>query len=184
MAEVGLTEAAALTGKDPSTIARRSNHPDMSKRLSFRINEQGERVYDVSELERVFGKLKTPDAMSGGIARNDAISLQSNIMQAASNALHERENVLLQQQIALLQAQLDSTNQDRDHWRHQATYLLEDKSKKESVIHTHIEEQQAMREKLARQEAEKEQLAARLNETQNSLEKVKASRLGRLLFRV
>ena len=184
MAVVGLTEAAALTGKDPSTIARRSNHQDMAKRLSFQINEQGERVYDVAELERVFGKLKTPDAIDDSIARNSADGLQGNVMQSAVQELHHREVVLLQQQIALLQTQLDATSQDREHWRHQATYLLEDKSKKESVITTQQEEQHALRSQLAVQEFEKEQIATRLNEAQSALEKVRSSVLGRLLFKV
>jgi chromosome segregation ATPase len=179
MAVVGLTEAAALTGKDPSTIARRSNHKDMAKRLSFEINDQGERVYDVAELERVFGKLKTPDAIDNDVARNSADGLQSAVQE-----LHHREVVLLQQQIAILQTQLDATSQDREHWRHQATYLLEDKSKKESVITTQQEEQHALRSQLAMQEFEKEQMATRLNEAKSALEKVRSSVLGRLLFKV
>ena len=184
MAEVGLTEAAKLTGKDPSTIARRSNHPDMTKRLSYRVNDSGERLYDVSELERVFGALKSPDAIAQSIANNDAQHLQINALQDVVQVSHSREVALLQQQITLLQEQLEATRTDSTQWRQQATYLLEDKSKKEVVINTQLEEQQALRERLAREAAEKAQLSDRLKETQDSLDKVRSSRVGRLLFKV
>ncbi len=181
MAEVGLTEAARLTGKDPSTIARRSNHKDLGKRLSFRCNESGERLYDVSELERVFGKLLDPNAQEND---NSANILQSNELKEALQVAHSRETSLLREQVELLQAQLDTTNKDRDHWRQQATYLLDDKREKETVLTAHLTAEQELREKLAQEKAQQEQTAQRLADMKSSLEKVRNSWLGRLLFKV
>jgi hypothetical protein len=181
MAKIGLTQAARLTGKDPSTIARRSNHKDISKRLSFEVNDSGERLYDVSELDRVFGILRNHDGQESG---NSAESLQGNELQVALQVAHGRENALLREQIELLQTQLESTNKDRDHWRQQATYLLEDKSEKETVLSVHLAAEQELREKLALEKAQQEQTTQRMAEMQTSLEKVRNSWLGRLLFKV
>jgi chromosome segregation ATPase len=181
MAEVGLTEASRLTGKDPSTIARRSNHKDISKRLSFRTNDLGERLYDVAELERVFGKLGNPNVQHGS---NSAKLSQGNSLQDALQVSHERETALLRDQVNLLRVQLESTNEDRNHWRKQATYLLEDKNKKEEALDERVKAEQELKEKLAQEKAEQEQIVQRLTETQASLEKVRSSWLGRLLFKV
>lgn len=181
MAEIGLTEAAKLTGKDPSTIARRSNHKNAMKRLSFRISETGEKLYDVSELERVFGKLKIQDTQD---ARNSANTLHSNDLQDALQVSHLRECELLRDKADLLHVQLESINKDRDHWRQQATYLLEDRSKKEVVINTYITSEQELRERLAQEKAQQAQSVQRIAEMQNSLDKVRNSWIGRLLFKV
>ena len=50
MSKVGLMKAAELTGKSASTIHRAMK----AGRLSFNMNEHGERVVDASELFRVF----------------------------------------------------------------------------------------------------------------------------------
>jgi hypothetical protein len=50
MAHVGVTEAARMTGRDPSTIFRALR----KGRLSYSKDEAGNRRIDVAELERVF----------------------------------------------------------------------------------------------------------------------------------
>ena len=55
--QVGLTEAARLTGKDASTITRACQ----AGRLSFNKDETGQRMFEMAELERVFGKLRSPE---------------------------------------------------------------------------------------------------------------------------
>ena len=131
MARVGLTEAAKLTGKAPSTITRRSNHRDPKKRLGFSRNDDGEKVYDVGELERVFGRLQVPDERPNDntSARTGTNANQSNDLQQELNAALEAQNTLLHQQIALLQKQLGTTREDLEHWRDMAqsqTRMLED----------------------------------------------------------
>mgnify|MGYP001236298465 CR=1 FL=1 len=51
MAKVGAQRAAVLTGKSKSTVQRAMN----SGKLSYELDQNGRRVIDVSELERVFG---------------------------------------------------------------------------------------------------------------------------------
>ena len=51
MSKVGAQRAADLTGRSKSTVQRAMK----SGKLSFEIDENGQRLVDVSELERVFG---------------------------------------------------------------------------------------------------------------------------------
>jgi hypothetical protein len=50
MAHVGVTEAARMTGRDPSTIFRALR----KGRLSYSKDQAGNRQIDVAELQRVF----------------------------------------------------------------------------------------------------------------------------------
>ena len=68
--QVGLTEAARLTGKDASTITRACN----SGRLSFTKDEAGNRIFDIAELERVYGPLRTPEEQRAGSVCLDRFS--------------------------------------------------------------------------------------------------------------
>lgn len=137
MAQVGLTKAAELTGKAASTITRRAKHKDTSKRLSFTISNGGEKLYDIAELERVFGKLKTPinyeNSDNNAIVQKSENAIARNDLQQQVKRAHEETNALLHDKIALLQTQLDDTRKDRDEWRDQAkqnSRLLEDQREK------------------------------------------------------
>ncbi len=137
MAQVGLTKAAELTGKAPSTITRRTKHKDPKKRLGFTVNDGGEKLYDVAELERAFGKLHAPqkneNANENAIVRNSANASERNDLQQQLNDALEAKNALLHDKIALLHAQLEDMRQDRNEWREQmknSTRLLEDQRKK------------------------------------------------------
>jgi hypothetical protein len=57
MAKLGLKKAAEETGKSPSTIHRAMD----SGRLSYELNEHGERVVDTAELFRVFSPKSSED---------------------------------------------------------------------------------------------------------------------------
>lgn len=116
-AAVGLTEAAKLTGKNPSTITRARR----KGRLSARTDESGTALFDIAELERVFGPLTRPDD-----ARTSANAVQSATAHEAQQRVHDAQKQALQQQIDLLRDQLDDVRRDRDHWRQQATALLTD----------------------------------------------------------
>jgi len=129
MAKVGLTEAAKLTGKSPSTITRRSNHKDIRKRISFTNNDNGDRVYDVAELERVFGKLgKQLEIDNATVQKEESASRRNNLQQQLKK-MHEHEVALLREQNALLHEQFKDIQKDRDEWRNQAkqhSLLIED----------------------------------------------------------
>ena len=55
MSKIGTREAAELTRKSRATIYRAME----DGRLSYDLDFSGERVVSISELERVFGSLKT-----------------------------------------------------------------------------------------------------------------------------
>lgn len=103
--KVGLTEAAALIGKAPSTITRAVK----AGRLSATQDAQGRTVYDVAELERVYGPLKTPDG-----ARNDAHALQGNAAQLDTQRAQEAEKAALERLITHLEASNRDLTAERD----------------------------------------------------------------------
>src|SRR3954454_15753391 len=77
MAQIGLSEAAKLTGKDKATIHRAM----ASGRLSFTVGPDGARRIDPAELERVF-RITAPDAIAPrtrpAAPRNSLQSLQTD----------------------------------------------------------------------------------------------------------
>lgn len=128
MAQIGLTKAAEITGKAASTITRRTKHKDANKRLGFTLNGDGEKLYDIAELERVFGKLKTPSedkhANENAIVRNSQNANERNNLQQQLNNANEAKNTLFQEKIDILHTQLEETRNDRDKWQEQANKLL------------------------------------------------------------
>lgn len=128
MAQLRLSEAAALCGKDPATL-----HRAMKKgRLSFTRSENGERKIDAAELERVFG-LKDPNgeaAIAPAIARKPA---QATAVLAMQLQERERERDHLLDQLADkdttindLRARLDRSEQERREAQARLTALIAD----------------------------------------------------------
>lgn len=127
---IGLTEAAALTGKSPSTLTRAAK----KGRLSATQDAQGRTVYDVSELERVYGPLNTPD-----VARNDAPAMHGNAAQQDAQRAHEAEKAVLERLIGHLETANRDLTAEKDRLlgiiEEQATQmrLLTDQRPKESA---------------------------------------------------
>ena len=97
MAKVGLSRAAELTGKSRSTIHRAMK----DNRLSWEMSEAGERVIDVSELNRVF------EVIPDDVPRNSAADVpRDDTQQALTRALDER--------IADLLAQIEGLKDDKE----------------------------------------------------------------------
>lgn len=121
MAKVGLTRAAELTGKSPSTI-----HRAMRKgRLSFEMDEHRSRLVDVSELERVFGLVARPDQERNATTalRQDGVQL---IEQRAQLDVERMRTAMLEERLRDLATQRDELRDDRNRWRTQAERLLTD----------------------------------------------------------
>jgi hypothetical protein len=60
MAQIKLSEAAALTGKSEKTLYRHASQG----RLSVTVNENGQKTVETSELHRVYGSLRSNDSQS------------------------------------------------------------------------------------------------------------------------
>ncbi len=118
--QVGLTEAAELTGKNPSTLTRAVN----AGKLSAVSAPDGTRQFMVAELERWAGKLRTP-----GEERTDAPEVQRTELHDALEEARAAQIEGYREQIRLLEGVLDETRKDRDRWQEQAgqiTRLLTD----------------------------------------------------------
>jgi hypothetical protein len=116
MAKLGLKKAAEETGKSPSTIHRAMD----SGRLSYELNEHGERVVDTAELFRVFPPKPPediPNELQGeqqdGIARH---ALQLAKMEVELHA--EREK------IAMLKKLLEDMREEHQADRREKERLL------------------------------------------------------------
>jgi hypothetical protein len=114
MAQIGLSEAAKLTGKNRTTIFRAMK----SGRLTFTVNGAGERQVDVAELERVFPATSAAQPESN----NPHIAVLRVQLEAErdKNALLERTNDDLRQR-------LDASETERRNVHAQLTALLTDR---------------------------------------------------------
>jgi hypothetical protein len=102
MALVGLKRASELTGKNQSTIHRAMK----AGRLSYSLNDSGERLLDTSELNRLFPVKNGDDAL-----RNDAQDEPRNDAQASD--LRARL-IFMQQRIDGLEADKADLRAERD----------------------------------------------------------------------
>ena len=114
MAKVGLQRAAELTGKSRSTIHRAMT----AGRLSYEKTESGDRLVDVSELQRLFGDVRSESV------RDDAPEDRGHATQLAETRaqleLERAKNDLLAERIEELKAREGELREDRDRWRTQA----------------------------------------------------------------
>ncbi len=113
--QVGINQAARLTGKNKSVIWRDTK----AGKLSSTLDGKGKTVYNLAELERVYGQLRDP-------------SLETVAPVVASNQLqldYEREKLemkmqYLERELSLVKEQLFELRDDRDQWRDQAQTAL------------------------------------------------------------
>lgn len=139
--QVGLTEAAELTGKNPSTITRAVNNG----KLSATQAPDGSRMFMIAELERWAGRLRTP-----GEERTDAPEVQRTELHDALEDARAAQIEGYREQIRLLEGVLDETRKDRDRWQEQAgqiTRLLSDQR-------AEVDRERERREAAERQAAE------------------------------
>ncbi len=118
MSKVGAQRAADLTGRSKSTVQRAMK----SGKLSFEIDENGQRLVDVSELERVFGM--APDRPAAG---NSEDLVKAEIQRAHDMIENERMKMrirMLEDQLHMTQQQLDDAKDQRDQWQKQAQQVL------------------------------------------------------------
>lgn len=153
MAKVSVLKAADLSGKSKATIMRAMN----SGRLSFEINETGEKVIDTSELERVYGPYR-PKAAS----ESEAI-IRAELQRAQDMLEVERIKMRvrgLEDQLHLTQSQLDDMREQRDQWQKQAQQILitnQMSQKQAEDLKQELRDREA-RERAARQKQMEERL--------------------------
>lgn len=112
MAKVGAQRAAKLTGKSKSTIQRAMD----AGKLSFEVAENGRRVIDVSELERVFG-------LEGAEASSDRKKPSAGMANVAELERSQLRVKSLEDQMFILNQQIEDVKGQRDSWQKQAQQL-------------------------------------------------------------
>jgi hypothetical protein len=103
MAQVTVSQAAQLIGKNRSTIIRAIE----KGHLSASRHEFGQYLIDPAELERVYGTLRTPDARNGS-EHHDA---------SVSDDAHQRELELLREMLEQERSAHARTRADHDRER-------------------------------------------------------------------
>lgn len=126
MAKVGAQKAADITGVSKSTIQRAMK----SGKLSFGIDDNGYRVIDVSELERVYG-LKTPvDAQGNPVTKAETPAektVETELAKASTMIEMERMKMriyMLEQQLETANGHIEDLKSQRDQWQKQASQVL------------------------------------------------------------
>lgn len=116
-----LGQAAKATGKSKSTISRAIR----KGKLSAEHDVHGQFAIDPAELHRVY---PVSEQGNGCVANNTShhATPQNGAMQQVEIANLERENALLWEMLGREREMSRGLEQDRDHWRQQATALIVD----------------------------------------------------------
>ena len=116
--KVSISEASKLTGKSIPTLHRHTN----SGKLSYSKNEKGEKVVDISELERCYGTLK--QAKSDNQENDDLLAKRELEYQNL-----RQENDTLQKETDNLKSQLIDASE-----REQRLFDLTDRLQKQNEM--------------------------------------------------
>ena len=93
--KVSISEASKLTGKSIPTLHRHTN----SGKLSYSKNERDEKVVQIVDLERIYGKLKQLTDETRETAEQDTTFLIDNQELRQENDTLKRENDNLKSQL-------------------------------------------------------------------------------------
>jgi len=117
MAKVAILKAADLSGKSKATIMRAMN----SGRLSFELDETGEKVIDTSELERVYGPFRPKASSESETIIRAELQRAQDLLEVERVKMRVRG---LEDQLHMTQQQLDDMREQRDQWQKQAQQIL------------------------------------------------------------
>ncbi len=182
MAKVGVQKAADLSGKSKATIQRAMK----SGRLSFELDEAGDKVIDMSELERVYGPFT-----SKSMGESEAI-IRAELQRAQDMLEVERIKMRvrgLEDQLHMTKEQLDDMREQRDLWQKQAQQIMitnQMSQKQAEDLKQELREREA-RERAARQRQMEERLkrqAENENATAMAEEEASAPIWARILNKI
>ena len=118
MAKIGAQRAATMAGVSKATIQRAMK----TGRLSYEVDETGQKLIDTSELERVFG------ARAARVNADNAEEVMKAELQRAADMLEmERMKMrvrMLEDQLHLAQNQVTDLKDQRDQWQKQAQQVM------------------------------------------------------------
>lgn len=111
MSKIRISEAEQMTGKSRTTIYRDIDNG----RVSAEVDEQGVKVIDVAELQRVYGNLTRQDETQSGTKVGQYETKCDNLKQDEKQIMDSDNTQMLietlREQIALLKTQLEQATQ-------------------------------------------------------------------------
>ncbi len=116
MAKIGAQKAANMTGVTKATIQRAMK----TGRLSYEVDENGQKLIETSELERVF-------PIKADTSNSSEALIKAELQKATDMLEMERMKMrlrMLEDQLHLTQQQLEDTKEQRDQWLKQAQQVL------------------------------------------------------------
>lgn len=164
MAKVGIQKAADLTGKSKATIQRALK----SGRLSYEVEENGDKAIDISELERVYGPFPAKSSGESEAIIRAELQRAQDLLEVERMKMRVRS---LEDQLHMTQAQLEDMKEQRDQWQKQAQQILitnQMSQKQAEDLKQELREREA-RERAIRQKQMEERLK-RQAQNQNSSE--------------
>lgn len=111
---VGINEASRLTGKNKATIAQANK----AGKLAAVVDDNGRKRYDVSELERVYGTLRSPNTGYAPVETHRNQPAPTTDATGFSEVIKAKDEL-----IETLRLQVQDLMLDRDHWRDHAKAL-------------------------------------------------------------
>ena len=108
MVQLTLKDAAAAVGKNPSTITRAARSGD----LSFTKDARGQRQFDTSELQRVFGEL-VPIEDRGKDKDDTDVEMSEDVAEAIIDA-RDRELEIMEERVQELKARVDELKYEKE----------------------------------------------------------------------
>lgn len=176
MAKVGAQRAAELTGKSKSTIQRSMT----SGKLSFELDNNGRRVIDVSELERVFGIQQSETQQE-----NKNNSVERELEKASTMLEMEKMRMqikMLEDKLEAAEMQIEDLKGQRDKWQKQADQVLitsqySQKQAEEMREEIRMRDERVKKAKAAQRRKELEQQVKRLKPENENAEGFKVTDL-------
>jgi hypothetical protein len=118
MAKIGAQRAATLAGVSKATIQRAMK----TGKLSYEVDEAGQKLIDTSELERVFGsRLERTNASQSEAAIQAELQRASDMLEMERVKMRVR---MLEDQLHVAQNQVVDLKDQRDQWQKQAQQVM------------------------------------------------------------
>ena len=171
-----LGQAAKATGKSKSTLLSAIKNG----RISYISKDNNGYQIDPSELHRVYPPVS--EHPEPNEAEQGTTPLALELEKLKTELFYERERV------RDTRVRLEQVEKDKEEWRKQATYLIEDKSKidekqreREDDYRTVYNAKETAERQMAQMQEENKRLRSELSNSQGKIEKARRNWLGRLL---
>lgn len=179
MAKVGAQRAAIMTGRSKSTIQRAMK----AGRLSFEVDDEGQKLIDVSELERVFGPITEQEENTSLATVKAEIKRAHDLLEMERLKMRVHS---LEDQLHITQVQLDDVKEQRDQWQKQAQQVLltnQFSQKQAEDLKQELRDREA-RERAIRQRQMEDRLRRMQAQNQNNETSDENNIWGRLLKKI